>query len=130
MKNPKIELGFLNLGKALKTLEDVVLEPMRADKMNVDTTIHRFEYTIELFWKLLKVILESKGVEVVYPREVLQNAYQGHLIDDEKAWLGMLRDRNLTSHSYKEELALEIYNNIRLYVPVLRKTFDQLQEKF
>jgi hypothetical protein len=33
----------------------------------------------------------------------------------------MLRDRNLTSHTYREEQALEIYRKINSYAVELRK---------
>lgn len=60
-------------------------------------------------WKLLKNILESKGVKVQYPKNILQEAFQGHLINHEQIWLKMLEDRNMTSHTYNEELADQIF---------------------
>lgn len=101
---------------------------MQEDRSNIDATIQRFELTIELFWKLLKRILASKGIEVLYPKDVLRQAYAGKLIDNEDAWLNMLRDRNLTSHTYNEDLADEIYGNIRGYYPIIKATFDKLKQ--
>ncbi|WP_341758244.1 HI0074 family nucleotidyltransferase substrate-binding subunit [Candidatus Tisiphia endosymbiont of Ditula angustiorana] len=126
MKDPKIELGFSKLSRALISLEDIVFKPMLEDRSNIDASIQRFEFTIELFWKLLRVILESKGVAVQYPKDVLREAFKGHLIDHEQEWLKMLLDRNITSHTYDEQLADKIYNNIRSYIPTLRSTFDKL----
>ncbi|WP_367363957.1 HI0074 family nucleotidyltransferase substrate-binding subunit [Candidatus Tisiphia endosymbiont of Nedyus quadrimaculatus] len=126
MKDPKIELGFSKLSRALISLEDIVFKPMLEDRSNIDATIQRFEFTIELFWKLLRVILESKGVAVQYPKDVLREAFKGHLIDHEQEWLKMLLDRNITSHTYDEQLADKIYNNIKSYIPTLRSTFDKL----
>lgn len=40
----------------------------------------------------------------------------------------MLKDRNLTSHTYNEDLADEIFGRIQLYLPTLRKTFNKLNE--
>ncbi len=107
MKNIKIELAFSKMEKALMALESAAQKPMSDDKIIVDATIRRFEFTIELFWKLLKVILEIKGVEAQYPKDVLREAFKGHLIDDESQWLSMLKDQNLTSHTYDEKLAHE-----------------------
>lgn len=81
MKDPKIELGFSKLSRALISLEDILFKLVLEDRSNIDATIQRFEFTIELFWKLLRVILESKGVEVQYPKDVLREAFKGHLID-------------------------------------------------
>lgn len=125
-KYTKIELGFSKLSRALISLEDIVFKPVLEDRSNIDVSIQRFEFTIELFWKLLRVILESKGVKVQYPKDVLREAFKGHLIDHEQEWLKMLLDRNITSHTYDEQLADKIYNNIRSYIPTLRSTFDKL----
>ncbi len=126
MKDTKIELAFSKLTKALTSLENVASKPMLDDEIIVDATIQRFEFTIELFWKLLKVILEGKGVEVQYPKDVLREAFKGHLIDDEEQWLSMLKDRNLTSHTYDEKLAHEVYDRVRAYVPLFKSTLDHL----
>lgn len=126
MKDPKIELGFSKLSRALISLEDIVFKPVLEDRSNIDASIQRFEFTIELFWKLLRVILESKGVAVQYPKDVLREAFKGHLIDHEQEWLKMLLDRHIASHAYDEQLADKISNNIRSYIPTLRSTFDKL----
>ena len=129
MKNVKIDLAFSKVEKALSALECAASEPMQTSKINVDATIQRFEFTIELFWKLLKVILEDKGIDVQYPKDVLKEAYKGHLIDDEIIWLSMLKDRNMTSHTYDEKLANEIYQRISNYIPIFKKTFANLVAK-
>ena len=126
MKSVKIELTFSKVQKALVALENVAQKPMQDDEIIVDATIQRFEFTIELFWKLLKVILESKGVEVQYPKDVLREAFKGYLIDDEEHWISMLKDRNLTSHTYDEKLAHEVYERILSYVPLFKKTLNHL----
>lgn len=124
--NP-LALDFSKLQKALTALEVMAVKPMQADRGNIDATIQRFEFTIELFWKLLKHILEEKGVEVQYPKDVLRAAYAGKLIDQEDVWLNMLKDRNLTSHTYNEELADVIFKRIQGYLPALIQTFHSLK---
>lgn len=124
------KMAFEQVEKALIALKVMVDKPMQEDRSNIDAAIQRFEFTIELFWKLLKRILDSKGVQAVYPKDVLQQAYQGNLINDEQVWLSMLRDRNLTSHTYNEELADDIFKSIKIYYPVLRQSFDNLKIKF
>jgi nucleotidyltransferase substrate binding protein (TIGR01987 family) len=130
MNNDQIQLAFERCGKALTALEGVLGEPMLPNRVVTDATIQRFEFTVELFWKLLKKLVMAKGTEVVFPKDVLRAAYAGHLIDDENAWIDMLDDRNMTSHTYNEELADEIYERIKVYCPVLRKTFEKLKKQF
>jgi nucleotidyltransferase substrate binding protein (TIGR01987 family) len=127
--DPTFQESFQKTERALNALELVVNHPMDKDRFNIDATIQRFEFTVELFWKLLKKLLLSKGVITQYPRDVLKEAYAGSLIHDEKIWIHMLHDRNQTSHTYDEDLANKIYENIKMYVPVFRKTLNELSEK-
>ncbi|MBI4533271.1 MAG: nucleotidyltransferase substrate binding protein, partial [Candidatus Melainabacteria bacterium] len=113
MNDAAISGSLATTGKALSSLELMASEPMQANRGNIDATIGRFEFTVELFWKLLERILQSLGREVVYPRDILREAYAGKLINNEDTWLNMLQDRNLTLHTYDEELADKIYQNIK-----------------
>jgi nucleotidyltransferase substrate binding protein (TIGR01987 family) len=127
---PKIQQTFTNLSKALVNLEIMLERPMDEDRANIDASIQRFEFSIELFWKLLKRIIEQLGKETSFPREVIQEAYSGKLIDDEKIWLKMLYDRNQISHTYDEALADQIYTAIKTeYYPVMRAALNQLIQK-
>jgi nucleotidyltransferase substrate binding protein (TIGR01987 family) len=62
----------------------------------------------------------------IYFKTVLQQAYVNQLILDEKLWLDMLKDRNLTSHTYNQKLALEIYQRIKNYGPFLQQEFERI----
>ncbi len=128
--NASLQLPFRVLEKALNSLHAILKKPLDEDRSTVDATIQRFEYTIELYWKLLKKIIASQGQEVQFPKEILRVAYSGKLIEDESLWLSMLFDRNQTSHTYDEELADKIYNHIQQYYPVMQKTFEQLKQKY
>ena len=85
------------------------------DKTEVSQTaiIHAYEYTFELWWKTVQRYLEYIGsVQDYGPSATIKNAFQYGLIDDGQTWMDMLRDRNLTSHTYKEDIANEIYTRI------------------
>ncbi len=126
----KLILNANKFEKALISLEQIYLKPPSDDRSIIDATIQRFEFTFELFWKLLKIFLNNKGIQVNYPKDVLKEAFSAGLLDDEFTWLNMLKDRNLTSHTYDEALANNIFAHIRLYVPILRKTFDRNKTSF
>ncbi|MDF3048134.1 MAG: Nucleotidyltransferase substrate binding protein [Candidatus Midichloriaceae bacterium] len=114
--------------KALISLEAIYDKPMQEDRSNIDATIQRFEFTFELFWKSLKDLFYEQGIELNYPKEVIKQAYANKLLDDESIWLQMLKDRNLTSHTYDEVLADEIFKNIKLYTPLFRKALLQIEK--
>ena len=96
----------------------------------VDACIQRFEFCIELTWKTLKKSLAIEGIEANTPRECIQQAYSIHWINDESAWLSMLKDRNLTSHTYKEDLALEIYHRLPLHYQAMADLYQLLSRCF
>jgi nucleotidyltransferase substrate binding protein (TIGR01987 family) len=126
-----LEHGFEKLEHALQSLEEMIQEPMHANRMNVDACIQRFEYTIELYWKLLQRILQFEGIIFTpYPLSILRAAYKGNLIDNEQAWLQMLDDRNKMSHIYNESLADEVYAHIKQNFPVMKNTFETLSKKY
>jgi nucleotidyltransferase substrate binding protein (TIGR01987 family) len=98
-----------------------------ADPLYIDAAIQRFEFSAELAWKCLQEVLRrDHGVEVASPKPALQQAYRLHLIDDEAIWLDLWRDRNLTSHTYREALAREIHARLPGYLAVLRRLAERL----
>lgn len=101
----------INFQNALQRLEEAINEFSQpgASKVIRDGLIQRFEFTYELAWKTTKAYLEDSGiVEVNSPKAVIKEAFAQKLLHDEKTWLLMLQDRNMTSHLYKEEMAEEI----------------------
>lgn len=96
--------------KALKRLGEALKEPR--GPLFVDAVIQRFEFTFELAWKSTKVALKQQGIEANSPREVIKQAFKVGIIENGDGWLGMLDDRNLSSHVYDEDQAQKIENNI------------------
>lgn len=105
------------LGEALAIAAD--------NPLGVDASIQRFEFCIELAWKTLRdLLLRDHGIEVASRKPALQEAFRVGLIDDEALWLSMLRDRNLSSHTYRERLAQEIFARLPAYLRVLKVFAD------
>lgn len=76
--------------------------------------LHAFEFTFELWWKYLQKYLDSTYVlEEHGPSNVIKVAFQNGVLEDGQAYMDMLRDRNLISHTYKENMAEEIYLRIK-----------------
>lgn len=125
--------SFESLGEAIARLREVLNKSSnRIEEAEIyrDAAIQRFEFSIELFWKILQKFLRYEKLEANTPREVLSKSYVAKLIDQEDVWLKMLDDRNLTSHMYKEALAKEIFARIKSYIPVLEITYKNLQERY
>lgn len=94
--------------QALNRLSDV-LQRKADDRIVIDAAIQRFEFCFEFGWKTLRAFLEFEGVTVNTPRHTLKEAFRIQWIQHESAWLQMLEDRNLSSHTYHQALADEIY---------------------
>jgi len=91
--------------------------------------IHRFEYSTEAFWKYLKAYLSIEhNLPANSPRDVIRTGLNAKLYSEEiaKELLQMLDDRNLTSHTYVEELAESIAGRIPSYCTVMQNTMNQL----
>ncbi len=127
MPSSKIILRLAELNKALARLQEILDTP--ADHIGrVDAIIQRFEFSFELAWKAAKACMELQGIESTSPRDVFQKAYAQKWIDDEKLWLSMLGDRNLTSHTYHEEVAKDITGRVPDYLQALRSIYNKLSE--
>ena len=126
----RLKLASLQVEYALTTLSDVLKVPEQSNRIHIDAAIQRFEYTIELFWKFLKHLLASQGIEALSPKQALKEAFSMKLISNEQVWLNMQNDRNLTSHSYNIELADQIFARIKLYYPLMKSTFQKLKIEF
>ena len=103
-----------NLRKAVERLSEGILE-LQANQSSIvrDGVIQRFEFTTELAWKATREYLMDQGfVDINSPKSVMKEAFSYGLITDDKIWVQLLNDRNLTSHIYKEEIADEICERI------------------
>ena len=103
-----------NLRKAVERLSEGLLE-LQANHSSIvrDGVIQRFEFTTELAWKATREYLMDQGfVDINSPKSVMKEAFSYGLITDDKIWVQLLNDRNLTSHIYKEEIADEICERI------------------
>lgn len=83
------------------------------DQLDRDGVIQRFEFTFELCWKTLKLILEYEGFDCQSPRSCIKEAFRRDFIVDNEIYLDMLEDRNRSSHIYDEQTSIEIFDHIK-----------------
>ena len=117
--------------RALASLQELVPQYLE-NKENIilrDAMIQRFEYSTEAFWKYLKAYLSTEhNLSANSPREVIRTGLTAKLYSEEisKELLQMLDDRNLTSHTYVEELAESIAGRIPAYSKNMENTMHPL----
>ena len=118
--------------KAVDRLQESIEEYEQCELLSSrDGVIQRFEFCIELLWKVLKIYLEDQGYQDVYsPKAVMKKAFLDGVIKDEQVWIQLLEDRNRTSHIYDEAAAEGIYKNIRnRYIIMFNEISHVLDEK-
>lgn len=75
----------------------------------------------------MKDYLEAQEISVKSPRETIKQAYQIELIEDGHIWMDALSDRNLTVHTYDDDMAKKMLNDIiKVYFPELEKLYNKL----
>ena len=107
---------------ALKTLQEALDEDYTI--LVRDASIQRFEYTVEAVWKCLQVYLrERDGIECYSPKSCLREAGASGLLKEEDVVtaLEMVDDRNLTAHTYHEELAEKIFRRLSSYSRIMEE---------
>lgn len=96
---------FQNFNRAAALLREPLdrgIETLSA--LEMEGTVQRFEFTLELAWKTLKDYLAFEGyvIEPVTPRNVIKEAFAARIIREGQVWIDMLDHRNLLSHTYDE----------------------------
>jgi nucleotidyltransferase substrate binding protein (TIGR01987 family) len=109
----KLQAQYNDLEKALKKLSEALKQP--ETELNRDATIQRFEFTFEMSWKVMQSIAKTNKPKLYGVKAIIREAAALELINNPEAWLNFLEDRNLTVHTYKEELARQIYANVKKF---------------
>lgn len=106
---------LISFGKALQQLNDAVAISKSRELNNLEKQglIQAFEFTHELAWKLMQDFFVYQGnTEIRGSRDATRQAFKEGLISDGEAWMKMIQNRNLTSHTYNEQIAEKILVNI------------------
>jgi len=109
--------------KVLSTLKELVKIRQLTD-IERDAMIQRFKYSFEAIWKAIKHYIEvTEDLTASSPKAVIRASYETGLLSekDSRQALAMVDDRNLTSHTYNEQLAKSITGRIPEHYAILEK---------
>ena len=102
-------VDYTSLVKARDTLHRILKTSQNeAEKMGV---VKVFEICYELSWKIMKKILEFRGVEIGAARDVFREAARLKLLDDAEKWFSYISKRNITVHAYQKEILDDLFSN-------------------
>jgi len=105
------------------------LEAEKLDELGEMGIIQAFEVSYELVWKTLQKILNKQGIDVYSPRETFRLAAQSNYLTDPKVWFDFGKERNLTTHTYQEEIVTHLLNFLPSFVKELTQFITHLQTK-
>lgn len=126
LKEIRWKQRFENFDKSYKLLKKYSNQPIKTELERAGI-IQFFEMTFELACKVLKDYLEAEGYIVKSPRETVKQAFQVGLIENGHIWIDALANRNLTTHTYDEELAEKMIKEILIeYLPELDNMHSKL----
>ena len=126
---------FDNFKRAFARLtEAVVLAKQRKlSELEEQGLIQAFEFTHEMAWNVLKDYLEEQGFrDVIGSKGATREAFKNGLIEDGETWMEMIKARNLTSHTYNQDVAEGIVRNVlgrfHLAFAVMEQHFVKLEK--
>jgi nucleotidyltransferase substrate binding protein (TIGR01987 family) len=92
--------------------------------------IKAFEFTHELAWNVMKDYFEYQGTtSIMGSRDATREAFQRNLISDGEGWMEMIKSRNMTAHTYNQDIADEISEKvITQYFQLLQAFRDRVQD--
>nr|EDZ40206.1 MAG: Putative nucletidyltransferase [Leptospirillum sp. Group II '5-way CG'] len=116
-------LNLEPLEKAIEQLRSGIKQSL-ADPDNEllrDGVIQRFEYTMDLSWKMiqryLKHIAQVEESAIRTKKDLFREAGRLRLITNVEAWFGYYEARNETSHTYDPQIAEAVFKQAELFLP-------------
>jgi len=124
----KEDLKLAELKKTLMRLREA-LEVEKTD-ITRDSVIQRFEFTVELSWKVLQKFLKASGLpDPLTPKNAIRDAARTKLVTDPEAWIQFINDRNLSSHTYREDLAEQVYASAAKLPPHVDELIQSIENQ-
>ncbi len=126
------DLSTSSLEKALARLDEALAMSREQPENDVirDGVIQRFEYTMDLCWKLLQRYLMDVaqiGIEQIRTkRDLFREAARLKLLSSAEPWFVHYDARNRTSHVYDSAVAAEIFGRIPAFLQDARELLAEL----
>jgi nucleotidyltransferase substrate binding protein (TIGR01987 family) len=104
-----------NYSRALERLTNAVqLAAQRPlSELEQQGLIQAFEFTHELAWNVMKDYFFWQGTGgITGSRDATREAFNKEIIEDGEGWMEMVKSRNLTFHTYNQDIAEQIVTRI------------------
>mgnify|MGYP001033238632 CR=1 FL=1 len=132
MKDIRWQQRLKNFDKALIELSNAIdiTSTRELSRLEKQGLIQAFEYNYELAWNCIKDFYKSQGeTEIQGSRDAFRMAFNRDLITEGNLWMEMIQSRIKTSHTYNQETAEHIAQQIvELYYPEIKKLNIKLND--
>jgi len=131
IKDIRWKQRFKNFEQAFCRLQEAVSQE-GLNELERNGLIQRFEFTIELAWKVMKDFLDEKGFAFKpSPKDTFRQAQEARYIDYAQLLIDALNIRNELSHDYDGELfrlsEVELRSDI---FPAIEKLYNFFKNEF
>ena len=131
-----MKLDLSSLDKGIKALIRALEEyEKNAIEFVKDSCIQRFEFTYELSHKFIKRYLELTEAnpeeieEMTFQQLIRRATERGLLLNDWESWKDYRKSRGKTSHTYDEETADEVFEDIPVFLKEAEYLYKRLEER-
>lgn len=121
----EFEKAILSLETSLTVLHGANSVDETIMKIYRDACIQRFEYSIEMSWKISMKFL---GSQTMAAKPAIREMARNNLITNPELWFSFIEARNETSHSYEEEVAVRVLEKIELFFPEAKTLITNLKK--
>jgi nucleotidyltransferase substrate binding protein (TIGR01987 family) len=121
---------FQNFEKAFVKLKEAI-DKKELNELERNGLVQRFEFTLDLSWKVMKDFLEEKGfVFKPSPKDTIRLAAESGFIDYAQILIDGLEIRNELSHDYSGEKFEKMESQLRMEVyPAIEKLYEFLKSQ-
>lgn len=121
---------FENYAKAFQRLKEAV-EQEELNELERNGLIQRFEFTLDLAWKVMKDYLQEKGFTFKpTPKDTLRLAQQSKFIDYAQELIDGIDIRNELSHDYSGEKFARLERVLREETfPALKNLYEFFEDE-
>ncbi len=122
---------FQNFERAVFSLKEAI-DKEELNELERNGLMQRFEFTIDLAWKVMKDFLEEEGFAFKpSPKETFRQAQQALYIDYAQELIDGLNLRNELSHDYDFDTFIEAEHSLRNETfPILEKLYQFYLEEW
>jgi len=129
-----MKIDLTPLRKALVSLDRAIDRSRGSpdDEELRDAVIQRFEYTMDLSWKMVQRVMKAEGTTEAAlrtKRDLFREGAKAGLLDDPETWFSWLEARNEISHAYSPEVAKRVYQKAQEFAPAAGILLNRLETR-